>query len=110
LIQLPSINVPSDAPQWARNVVALIGNSFAGITGALQRVSTSEWVDVTSPTIASQPFLVPHNLGRTPKGATCLAEQNGNLVATADDKREWSKTYIKVRFNVASTKLLIRID
>lgn len=109
-MKLPAITVASEAPAWARNLAALISDCVAVIGKEFQRVTTSEIVEIDSPATADEPFIVTHNLGRTPKFAACLPAADGTLKATADDLREWTKDRIKVRFSTANTKLRIRID
>jgi hypothetical protein len=110
VIQIPSLSTPPDAPQWGRTLATAINNCFAIVGSYLQRLWTSEIVEIDSPATADEPFIVTHNLGRTPKFAACLPAADGTLKATADDLREWTKDRIKVRFSTANTKLRIRID
>ena len=110
MIQIPSVAVSGDAPPWARVLASAINNCFAIVSAYVQRLWTSEVVEVDSPTVADEPFIVTHNLGRTPKFAACLPAADGTLKATADDLREWTRDRIKVRFSTASTRLRIRID
>lgn len=83
--------------------------------GALEaifrRTLRSEVIEMDSPATAGVPFIVPHNLGQTPKWVGSLAAaSDASVYATDEDRREWGQSSVKVRCPVANTRLLIRVD
>jgi hypothetical protein len=108
-IQLPGFSLPPDAPSWASAMAKRLADTFSIIGTYLQRVGQSETVPATSPTTADEPFIVPHNLGVTPRNVYALPAADGTLKATDDDLREWGPKQIKVRFSTASTRLRLTI-
>jgi hypothetical protein len=68
-------------------------------------------VNIETPEVAGERFVVPHALGRRPVFVTALSSAAGSeLIATTDDLAEWTATSITVRFSVAETLLRLKIE
>lgn len=82
----------------------------ATIERKLARVPESEFVRVTSPGTADQPFIVKHSLGVVPTFASAMAAAEGVMYVPDADRMEWTATQIKVRFPVANTALVVKVE
>jgi hypothetical protein len=101
--------VPANAARELREVAKAHNEAVTATETRFRRIPDSEYVDVET-TTADVPFVVMHNLGRVPTMFHAQMEQAGNCYATSDDRNEWTGQLIKVRCNVANSRLRIKVE
>ncbi len=110
MIPTPQVRVPGDVPDWARDLAAATNSALSIIAASLNRTVATVYVPTQSPTVANQPFIVTHSLNAIPKMVSSLSESTAQIYATAEDKKEWSKTQVKVRCSKANAMLVLRVE
>ena len=84
--------------------------NFVALDDALDRVLESEDVYAVSNANAGAATFVAHTLGVVPTGVSILPEASCNFWSTANDKAQWTSTYIIVRLSTASTPFIATIN
>lgn len=109
-LQFPSLQPDGTPDEQIAHVVAVINDTLGNLQGRMLRVSECDFRTIVAPTTANTPFIVPHSLMGMPVFATALTDVDARIYATADDRREWSNTQIKIRCTSADSTLVVKVE
>ena len=110
MIAVKQLVAAPEAPPWALDMAATINEALSIIVTAMNKSAAAAFIVVTTPTTASQPFTIPHTLNAMPKMVTGLPQATGSIYATPEDKKEWSKSSVRVRCTIANTAMIVKVE
>lgn len=88
-----------------------LSDLFALIQDYLSFVPRADFVEATSPGTVDVPFRVSHSLNEEPRFVSAITESGTAIVyADANDKLEWTETYVKIRCSVANLRMIVKVE
>jgi hypothetical protein len=107
---IPRATLAGDAPEPVRRIVRIYNEAAGLLEAKLRRTPSVVWVKTNAAPVADTAFAVFHSLGRVRKAFSWQAQSAASCYATESDMNEWTEQLIKIRCNVDSAPLLIRIE